>query len=93
MQKAASIQGKSLPLQDMWFKIESTIKVTSKYMKANVENQIMANAPSPIRKAYFDNLYHFIAAEAGIRAVESENCKKTVEFKMEKWNRRKDRLC
>jgi hypothetical protein len=81
-QKTASMQGNSLSLQDMWLKIESAIKVTSKHMKANVENQIMANAPSPIRNAYFDNLYHFIAAEAEIRAVESENCKKTAKLKM-----------
>jgi hypothetical protein len=81
-QKTASMQGNSLSLQDMWLKIESAIKVTGKHMKANVENQIMANAPSPIRKAYFDNLYRSIAAEAKAHAVESENCKKTAELKM-----------
>ena len=66
MQKAASMQGNSMSLQDMWLHIESAIEVTSKHMKANVENQIMVNDPSPIRKAYFDNLYRSIAAEAEI---------------------------
>jgi hypothetical protein len=51
-------------------------------MKSNIENQIIANAPSPIRKSYFDNLYHSIEAEAETRAVESENCKKTAKLQM-----------
>ena len=51
-------------------------------MNSNVENQIMANAPSPIRKSYFDNFYCFIAAEAKTRAVESENHKKVPDLKM-----------
>jgi hypothetical protein len=42
-------------------------------MKADVENQIMANAPSPVRKAHFDNLYQATAVEAETRAVESVN--------------------
>jgi len=48
----------------MWLKIESVIEMTSKHMKTNVENQIMVHAPSPVRKAYFENLYRSIAAEA-----------------------------
>jgi len=62
----------------MWLKIESAIELTSKHMKANIENQIMANALSPIRKSYFDNLYRSIAAEAETSAVESENRRKVV---------------
>jgi hypothetical protein len=57
----------------MWLKIESAIEMTSRHMKVNVENQIMANAPSPVRKAYFDNLYQAIAAEAETGAVESNS--------------------
>ena len=49
-------------------------------MRSSVENQIMANAPSPIRKAYFNNLYQAIAAEAESCAVESENRKKKAEL-------------
>ena len=50
--------------------------MTSRHMKANVENQIMANVPSPVRKAYFDNLYQAIAIEADTQVVESDNKKK-----------------
>ena len=57
----------------MWLKIENAIEMTSRHMKVNVENQIMANAPSPVRMAYFDNLYQAIAAEAETRAVECNN--------------------
>ncbi len=55
--------------------------MTSKHTKANVENQIMANAPSPppIKKSCFENLCHTIAAEAEPHAIESMNHKKTVE--------------
>jgi hypothetical protein len=49
-------------------------------MKANVENQIMAQAPSPVQKAYFNNLYQAIAAEVETRAVESDNRKKKAEL-------------
>jgi len=49
-------------------------------MKVNVKNQIMANAPSPERKAYFENLYCSIVAEAETRAVESHNQKKKAEL-------------
>ena len=64
----------------MLLKIESAIEMTSKHMKTNVENQIMAHAPSPVRKAYFDNLYRSIAAETETRVVESDNRKKEVEL-------------
>jgi hypothetical protein len=79
-EKASSSQQDNVSLQNMWLKIESAIELTSKHMKANIENQIMANAPSPIRKSYFDNLYRSIAAEAETRAVESENRRKVVEL-------------
>ena len=49
-------------------------------MKVNVENQIMVNVPSPVRKAYFDNLYLAITAETETRAVESDNRKKKAEL-------------
>ncbi len=67
-------------LQQMWLKIASAIEMTSKHMKTSIENQIMVNAPSPVRKAYFDNLYRSIAAEAETRAVESNNWKKMAEL-------------
>ena len=57
----------------MWLKIESAIEMTSRHMKVNLENQIMANAPSPVRKAYVDNLYQPIAAEAETCAMEPGN--------------------
>ena len=57
----------------MWLKIESAIEMTSRHMKVNVENQIMANVPSPVRKAYFNNLYQAIAAEAETRARRKQN--------------------
>ena len=63
----------------MWFKNESAIEMTSKHMKTSIENQIMVNAPSPVRKAYFDNLYCSIAAEAETCAVESDDRKKMAE--------------
>ena len=40
----------------------------------------MAYAPSPVRKAYFDNLYQTIVVEAETRAVESDNRNKKAEF-------------
>ena len=52
-------------------------------MKVNVKNQIMANAPSPVRKAYFDNLYQAIATEAETHVVESENRKKKEELEQQ----------
>ena len=67
-------------LQDMWLKIETALDMTSRHMKANVENQLMANAPSPVRKSYFDNLYHSIASEAESRALESDNRKRKAEL-------------
>jgi hypothetical protein len=45
------------------------------------QNQVMANAPSPIKKAYFDNLSCSITAEAKVSAVEAENQKKIAELK------------
>ena len=67
-------------LQDMWLKIETVLEMTSRHIKTNVENQIMANAPSPVRKSYFDNLYKTIAAEAETRAIESDNRKRKAEL-------------
>jgi len=49
-------------------------------MKSNVENQIMANATSPVRTLYVDNLYHSIAVEAETHALESDNWKKKTEL-------------
>ncbi len=40
----------------------------------------MSHAPSPVRKAYFDNLYRSIAADAETRAVEADNRKKQLEL-------------
>lgn len=48
----------------MWLKIENSIEKMIRHMKSNVENQVMANAPSQVRKAYFDNLYCSIAADS-----------------------------
>ena len=79
-EKTQSIQDNTNTLQDMWLKIEGAIEMTSRHMKANVENQIMAHAPSPVRKAYFNNLYQAIAAEAETCAVESDNRKKKAEL-------------
>jgi hypothetical protein len=43
----------------------------------------MANAPSPpVRKAYYDNLYQAIVAEAETRTVESDNQKKKAELEL-----------
>ena len=70
-------------LQDMWLKIESAIEMTSKRMKTNIENQIMSHAPSPVRKAYFDNLYKSIAADA-------ETCALEAEIGRNNWNWRKE---
>lgn len=42
-------------------------------MKAINENLIIANAPSLIKKAYFDNLCHSISVEAETQATEVEN--------------------
>lgn len=78
--KVQPIRDNTATLQDMWLKIEGAIEMTSRHMKTNVENQIMAHAPSPVRKAYFDNLYKSIAAEAETRVVESANRKKQVEL-------------
>jgi hypothetical protein len=64
----------------MWLKIESAIEMTRRHMKVIVENQIMANMPSPVRKAYFNNLFQAIAAEAETRMVESNNRKKKAEL-------------
>lgn len=70
-----------MSLQDMSLKIETMIEVTSKHMKSSFEKKMMANALSPIRKSYFDNLYRSIAAEAETKAVESKNCKKAADLK------------
>ena len=40
----------------------------------------MAVVPSPVRIAYFDNLYQAIAAEAESCAVESDNRKNKAEL-------------
>jgi len=57
----------------MWLKSKSAIEMTSRHMKANVENQLMANLPSSVRKAYIDNLYWAIAVDAETCAMESDN--------------------
>jgi len=49
-------------------------------MKSNAKNQIMANAPSLVKKSHFDNLYHSITAEAETCALESDNRKKQAEL-------------
>ena len=67
----------------MWMKVESANKATSKHMKANVENQIMANVQSPVGKSYFDNLYQAIVAEAETQVVESDNRKKKTELEQQ----------
>ena len=64
----------------MWLKIKHAIDMTRRHMKTNVENQIMANVPSLVRKAYFNNLYQAIAVEAETHAVESDNRKKKAEL-------------
>jgi hypothetical protein len=79
-------------LQDMWLKIESAIEMTSKHMKTNVENQIMSHAPSPVRRAYFDNLYKSIAADAETRALEAENRKKQLELEQRELDLREQSL-
>ena len=81
-ERAQPLRDNTATLQDMWLKIEGAIEMTSRHMKTNVENQIMSHAPSPVRKAYFDNLYKSIAADAETRAVEAENRKK--QMKLEK---------
>ena len=67
-------------LQDMWLKIKTALEMTSGHMKTNVENQIMANTHSWVRKSYFDNLYKTIAADAESCAVESNNRKRKAEL-------------
>jgi hypothetical protein len=69
-------------MQDVWLKIETDLEMTSRHMKSNVKNQIMANAPSLIRKSYFDNLYHSIAAEVESHLLESDN--RTMQEELEK---------
>jgi hypothetical protein len=66
-------------LQDTWIKIETVLEMTSRHMKANVENQIMANAP-PLVRSYFDNLYHSIAVEVKSCALESDNTKRKAKL-------------
>ena len=41
----------------------------------------MSNAPSPIKKAYFENLYRSIAAATETRATEAENQRKMADLK------------
>ena len=67
-------------LQDKWLKIETALEMTSRHMKSNAKNQIMANAPSLVKKSHFDNLYHSITAEAETCALESDNRKKQAEL-------------
>jgi hypothetical protein len=47
----------------MWSKIEKGLEATNKQMKSITNNQIMVQAPSPLRETYFANLYQTIAAE------------------------------
>jgi hypothetical protein len=60
----------------MWLNMETALEMSSKHMKGNVENQIMANAPSLVWKSYVDNHYHSITADAKTRVLESDNRKK-----------------
>ena len=68
-------------IHDMWTKIETAIKTTSEHMRRITENQIMSNAPSPIKKAYFENLYQSITAVAETHATETENQRKMADLK------------
>ena len=68
-------------IHDMWTKIETAIETTSEHMRRITENQIMSNAPSPIKKTYFENLYRSIAAAAETRATEVENQRKMADLK------------
>jgi hypothetical protein len=68
-------------IQEMWSKIESAIESTSEHMRKITENQVMSNAPSPTKEAYFDSLYRSIATEAATRATEAENHKKLADLK------------
>jgi hypothetical protein len=52
----------------------------------------MSHAPSPVRKAYFDNLYKSIAADAETRAVEAENRKKQLELEKRELDLREQSL-
>ena len=70
----------------MWLKIETALDMTSRHMKANVENQLMANAPSLVRKSYFDNLYKTIAAEAESHAIELTTGRGKQNWRRESWN-------
>jgi hypothetical protein len=45
-------------------KIEKRIEETNDQMKVMAKNQVIAQAPSPTCKKYFDNLYDTIAGEA-----------------------------
>ena len=76
----------------MWLKIESAIEMTSNHMKTNVENQIMSHAPSPVKRAYFDNLYKSIAADAETRALEAQNWKKQLELEQRELDLREQSL-
>lgn len=72
-QQVNTTQDKSSPIQEMWSKIESAIKLTSEHMHNVIKNQAMYNAPSPIKEAYFNSLSRSITAEV---ATQAENCKK-----------------
>ncbi len=65
----------------MWNEIESAIKTASEHMRRITKNQIMSNAPSPIKKAYFENLYRSITAAAETHATKAENQRKMADLK------------
>ena len=52
----------------------------------------MSNAPSPIKKAFFDSLYQSITAEAATRATEAKNCKKLADLKRRELNLEKQSI-
>jgi hypothetical protein len=62
-------------------RIESAIETTSEHMSRITENQFMSNAPLPIKKAYFENLYQSITAAAETHATEVENQRKMADLK------------
>jgi hypothetical protein len=89
-QKVSATQNNPPMIQEMWRKIEGAIEVTGKHMRSLTHNQIMANAPIPIKRESFDNLFRSIVADMERRAIEAENSKKQVELKRESSTKKKD---
>ena len=50
-------------------------------MRRITKNQITSNAPSPIKKAYFENLYRSITAMTETHATKAENQRKMADLK------------